>query len=177
MNVVAWCGKSDAAVVMKALKVEPITTPPVTINHQPAELKPSLERADFIYIQLHGLQDSAFWYGSGYITAVTSEQLSRMHLRGTLFVANCYFPESPMLAAAIKAKPSAIIAAPGKNYTNRQIIHGAIELAAYVKDILRFHLPANLALTVAKAKLAATLKQDIATKDTLEFEVIYERGD
>jgi hypothetical protein len=155
--------------------VEPLLSPPWTS----ASLVPQrLAGADLLYVKLHGLPGQPFWYGDDLITALSARMVRETDLAGTtVFVANCHLFEqradgiqpSPMLDALRAGGARAVVGGPGENYARSSAVHGADLLGCYFRRALALRLLPRLAFRIARAALALTRHQDLATADTLAF--------
>jgi len=181
MKVVAYCAASFRESVTRAAGVTPFLSPPYTTN--------TLQRAafvgvDLVYLKLHGLPGQPFWYGDDLVTAVSAEVVRGLALTGvTVFVANCHLFEqradgiqpSPMLEALRTGGALAVVGGPGENYAKSSGLHGADLLGCYFRRSMRLGLVPGLAFRIARAALALSRHQDLATADTLAFRC-FEKG-
>jgi hypothetical protein len=113
MRIAAFSTRTGAATVVKVTGVTPIMFPPETMK----TFRPAwLNGYDFLYFHLHGLPHQPFWYGNGWITAISSEQIEQCDLRGcSVFVSNCFGLDGRMESAILNAGARAIVTGPGKN--------------------------------------------------------------
>jgi hypothetical protein len=88
----------------------------------------------------------------------------------TVFIANCYLPESPMLEALLRAGAETIIGGAGYNYFRKSRLEGVDLLGLYVRVLMQYGAGAELALSFALARLQFKRK-DKVTKDTLAFRI------
>lgn len=80
---------------------------------------------DFIYFKLHGLPNQPYWYGDNWITAMSTDQLKSVALKGTIiFVANCYLEESPFLPALLNTG-ALVFGGAGQNFAAARGLIGA----------------------------------------------------
>jgi len=174
LKVLAYCAKSFEASVKRAAGVTPLTSPPVIMQtFEPAWL----EGYDFIYFKLHGLPSQPYWYGDGYITAVSDHQIRRANLTNTIvFAANCHLCEkangdiipSPMLTALLDAGAKCVVGGPGQNYAAKIRLVGADLLGFYFRILVAFpRITPDFAFRAARATFA--LKNDPVATDTLGF--------
>lgn len=171
METLAYCSLSLARIVRLAAGVEPLTCPPLTAKTFDAG---QLAGRAFIYINLHGLADQPFWYGDGWITALSAAQLHSANLKGaTIFAANCHlFPNSPMLHALQASRPAAIVGGAGPNFTGRQRLKGADRLGRLFHTFRTIAIPPKRAFAMARLALR-TYRRDKATQDALESFAIW----
>jgi hypothetical protein len=110
-----------------------------------------LQGHDFLYFKLHGWPDQPYWYGDNWTTALKAEQLTAAELGGaTVFVANCYLPESPMLPALLSAGARAVVGGAGLNYAAVFSLVGADLLGYHFRQALKLGLAVTAAFRVAK---------------------------
>lgn len=168
MKTFAYCAHSFEQSTKRAAGVQPLLSPPSTIDtFEPAWL----ESHNLIYFKLHGLPGQPFWYGDKWVTALSTDQIRSCDLTNTIiFVANCYLPESPMLQALLDAGAKAVIGGPGQNYARPNSVDGADLLGLYVRVLLQLGFSAAMALRFAKTRLHLKRK-DKETKDTLAFRI------
>lgn len=151
----------------KAAGVRPLLSPPVVLRTYAPDL---LSGYEFVYVKLHGLADQRFWYNAGWDTVVSAEQLRGTDLVGAVvFVANCYLPESPMLAALLDAGAAAVVGGGGPNLAGVNVVQGADLLGFWFRMAYQLMGDAGLALSVAKRRLKVTPNR--ANRDALEFEL------
>lgn len=168
MRVFAFCAASFVNSVRRAAGVEPLTCPPTTLETFDVG---TLAERDLIYFKLHGLPGEPYWYGDGWVTALSAEQIQRADLSGAVvFVANCFLPESPMLEALLSAGASVVIGGPGENYAAPDAVQGADLLGLTVRRCLQVGLNPKTALVIAR-RLLRWHKQDMATRDALAFQL------
>ena len=169
MSAIAYCAKAFAHSARVVTGAEPITCPPTSAQ----DFQPVFLQGDFVYIKLHGLHDQPFWYGDHWITAITADQLASLDLsRSVVFVATCYFPESPMLAALKATHPRLIIGGYERNYAVPDKLAGPDYLALTMRRLLAIHVPPTAAFYVARTKLKMHRNHDITTWDALQFDVL-----
>lgn len=191
MKTLAYCAASFEQSVKKAAGVQPILSPPMTMQ----QFDPStLEGYDFIYFKLHGMPAEKYWYGDSWITAISASQIKEANLSGsTVFVANCHLFHqfisqdeitSPMLYALLQAGAKAVVGGPGRNYASSYHVAGADKLGRAFRRFLQLKFPPDTALTLAQAQLAIlktvlhnlTPAESLALDDTFAFR-IFTRGD
>jgi hypothetical protein len=171
VRVKAFCAKSFRVSVHKAAGIEPITCPPVDLLSFRSSI---LGPCDFLYLKLHGLPEQGFWYGDRGVTACSRFQVASCHLEGAVvFAANCFLPESPMLAALFDAGASAVIAGSGINFARPITLASADIIGAGLRRGLAAGLSPGAALNLAKAALVVMPGR--AKRDALAFRV-YERA-
>jgi len=174
VKVFALCAQSFEPSVKRAAGVKPLTSPPVIMEaFNPAWL----QGYDFLYFKLHGFPSQPYWYGDGYVTAVSAHQIKTADLSNTIvFVANCHLCErvngdllpSPMLVALLEAGAKCVVGGPGTNYAAKIKLVGADLLGFYFRLLLGFpRITPNLAFRAARARLALT--RDPVATDTLGF--------
>lgn len=174
MKVLGFCALSFEASVRRAAGVKPLTSPPIIKEtFEPAWL----EGYDFIYFKLHGFTSQPYWYGDGYLTAVSAHQISCANLKNTIiFVANCHLCEkingdiipSPMLTALLDAGARCVVGGPGQNYAAKIRLVGADLLGFYFRILVTFpRITPDFAFRAARARFALT--NDPVATDTLAF--------
>ena len=167
MRVKAFCAQSFRLSVHKAAGVPPITSPPVDL---PSFRSSILAPCNLLYLKLHGLPHQGFWYGDNWVTACSRYQVAKCHLQGAVvFAANCFLPESPMLAALFEAGASAVIAGSGPNYGGRTTLLSADIIGAGFRRGLSAGLSPGAALNLAKAALIVMPGR--GKRDALAFKV------
>ena len=118
MRVVAYCAHSFQNATERAAGVAPLTCPPLSEATWPT-IRRRIDGAEFIYLDLHGQENDAAWYGDDGIVAMTAEQLSTAQLAdAVVFAVNCHLgdPGAPMARALFAAGVSHLIAGEGPNY-------------------------------------------------------------
>jgi len=167
MQTFAYCCAAFKASVRLAAGVEPATCPPIFLE----SFDPRWLEVDFVYLKLHGLPDQPYWYGDDWITAINADQLASADLsRTTVFVANCYLPESPMLAALRAARARYILGGEGPNYASPNSLTGADLLGCYFHRNVQRRLPPALALFLARRLLRRRANlRDYTVLDALQF--------
>jgi len=173
VDVFAYCAASFARSVGKAAGVQPLLSPPMRAEYFGHEL---LENHDFIYLKLHGRAGQPYWYGDGYIEALSADTVRSARLDGAVvFAASCHLPESPMLEALLDAGASAVIGGRGRNFAATDAVWGADLLGMYVRWFMKLGMRVDRALKWAKWRLRLGV-QDRATKDALEFQLFRREG-
>lgn len=169
MNIFAYCAYGFQSSVLKAAGVRPVLSPPITMaNFNPLWL----QGHDLIYFKLHGLEGQPFWYNERWETAISAQQIRQATLGGAVvFVANCYLPESPMLAALLTAGAGAVIGGSGPNFARAAGIEGADLLGLWVRRLMTLGLEVERALRMAKRVVRAWPGDRIAKDDALAFSV------
>lgn len=174
MKVLAYCTLPSKKVVAEAAGVEPVTSPPLTIqDFDPAQLS----GADIVYFRLHGLRlIPGRMFGESetgdLVAAIGQEQIEQADLSGAIVIlANCYGAESPMVESFYKAGAATVIAGSGQNYASKERVTGVDLLARWIIGGLREGLALHLAIATAKARLALSAFR-YASRDTLEFEIM-----
>jgi len=175
MRVLAVCARSFFNSVRRAAGVYPLVCPPrdLAFFAQPGifEYNDAGQPYDFLYFKLHGLPSQPFWYGDGWVTAVSAEQLKAADLRGkVVFVANCWLPESPMLAALLAAGARAVIGGSGPNYAGAAGVTGADLLGAWIRLGLTGGLSISRAFSLARVRVSLGVRTK-ANKDALTFQI------
>jgi len=167
MKIVALSTLTGASATRQATGVEPITFPP----HIVEDFKPEMiEGADLLYVHLHGIDRQPYWYGDGFQTAISDEQIKACHLTGMIaFVANCFGSDSRMVAALFIAGAQTIVAGPGTNYTVAQRVRGADLLGKHFIDALRAGQSPEQALAIAKTKIRWRALLSPIERDALGF--------
>jgi hypothetical protein len=174
MITLAYCAESFKESVRKASGTDPITCPPID---QHSFLPTAFMEADFIYIKLHGLPDQPFWYGDNMITALSAYDLEGLELKDkVMYVANCWFANTPMMSAA-KATKATVIGGAGLNFGGSSNLIGTDVLGLWLRLALQIGWSTSKALGFAKmmvkghSKLALG-KNKKALQDALEFKVL-----
>lgn len=167
MKVFAYCAQSFERSVRRAAGVEPLTCPPLSFQKFGVL---QLSGKDFVYFKLHGLPAQPYWYGDGWLTALSEAQLRQADLRDSVvFVANCFLPESPMLDALLAAGAKAVIGGPGPNYASVAGIDGADLLGLWIRWGLQLGASVQEAFDIARVRLH--LKPGLAAQDALGFQI------
>lgn len=172
MRTLALCSYEYERWVKKAAGVQPILSPPFNAE----VFKPSIFQSyDLLYIKLYGLENQPYWVNKQDRIVLDAEQVGSLNLKGTtVFVANCYLPDSPMLAALLQAGAKAVVGGDGFNYFRKSKLAGADLLGLNFRRALQMGLSPKKALAVAKAPLKFKErrgKADKVTMDTLAFKV------
>jgi len=171
MRSFAYCAASYERSVRRAAGVEPLLSPPASLETLDVSL---FHGREFLYFKLHGLPGQPFWYGDDWLTAVSAKQVRAMDLGGAVvFVANCHLPESPMLEALLDGGARAVIGGAGENYARAGRVDGADLLGLYVRWMLGLGMELQRAFWVAKMRLKLR-RPDRVTEDTLAFRVYRE---
>jgi len=168
MRVLALCSVEYRKWVKRAAGVEPLLSPPLTLEN----IAPStFEGYDLLYFKLFGRPNDPHWYNVQGEAVVSAELLRASDLGGaTVFVANCYLPDSPMLEALQDAGAGAIIGGAGYNYFRKSKLDGVDLLGLYVRVLMQYGASAQGALKFARARLMVNRPNKI-TRDTLAFKV------
>lgn len=168
-TAIAYCAKTFAQTCQIVTGTAPITCPPVTAG----ELDTRRLEAGFLFIKLHGLPDQPYWYGDHWITALSALDIVQVDLSHTVvFVANCFFPESPMLPALRAAGPRLIIGGGGVNWARAGQLAGPDYLALAIRRLLALGVPGRAAFAIARMKLRLHRSQDLTIVDALQFEML-----
>jgi hypothetical protein len=170
MRIGAFSLLSGAGAVKLATGVQPTTFPPETIETFAPRW---LEHYDLLYFKLHGLPDQPYWYGDGYITAISAALIEQADLSSVVlaFVANCNAANSKMEQALLKAGCKAVIAGPGINYAGTKKLAGADLLGAHIVKRLKRGEPVQQCLAAAKNDLGLLARLTSIGRDTLEFKL------
>lgn len=156
MRTLAMCCASFKSSVRRAAGVEPILSPPVTM-----ELADGLALSgyDFYYFKLHGLAGERYWYGDNWITAISAGQLARVKMPGAVvFVAGCHLygaEGAPMLDVLFDAGASVVVGGEGLNFAQVYGVKGADLLGRHFRLLVSYGLRPGLAFRTAKALLRA----------------------
>jgi hypothetical protein len=190
MRTFAYTTPSQRWAVTRAAGVDPLTSPPITTDDFSTRL---LTHHDLLYFSLHGLPNQPTWYGDHNTPALSTHAFTGPDgepldlSRAIVFVATCYFTDSPFLPAILACRPRALIAGTGPNYARGETLTGAHLLGYYLRQALDLHLPPAFALATAKRRITllntrlhlhidhhnARLQEDIqANIDALAFEVL-----
>jgi hypothetical protein len=167
LKICALSTLTGASATRQATRVEPITFPPHTIQ----DFKPGMiEGADLLYVHLHGIDHQPYWYGDGFQTAVSVEQIKACYLPDVIaFVANCFGQDSRMVEALFIAGAQTVVAGPGTNYTVVNRLRGADLLGAnFIKQLAQGRSPAE-ALASAKRRLRLLAFFSPIERDALGF--------
>ena len=171
MTTLAYCALSFRHSVAAAAGVTPITSPPLTagtFHHT------WLEGHSLIYIKLHGLAAQPFWYGDNWQTAISAKLIRQASLPNTtIFVANCYLADSPMLPALL-ATGATIIGGYGPNFARSDQVYGTDVLGRLIRRLINRHIPPTIALPTAKLLLRQRARTDPALLDALDFRLYQE---
>lgn len=174
MKVAAYCTLTAKDIVKEAAGVEPVTSPPLTIqDFDPTQLS----GVDILYFRLHGLRlIPSRMFGESesgdLIAAIGKEQIEQADLAGaTVILANCYGAQSPMVDSFYNAGASTVIAGSGQNYASTTRVTGVDLLAKFIIGGLRNGLSLDAAMITAKTRLAMAAFQ-YASRDTLEFSIM-----
>lgn len=175
LTTFAYCAATFRDSVAKAAGVEPVTCPPYQASSGVPLIEQQFKRmqaADFLYFKLHGLPDQGYWYGDQWVTALTAEQLRSLDLSQAraAFVANCFLPESPMLAALFEAGCPVVVGGYGPNYARASEVDGADLLGLWFRRFLSTGARPQLALALSRVRLAGMPKTP-ALRDALAFEL------
>jgi len=164
MNIVALSTLTGREAVRLATGVEPLTFPPTRFASG------LIDGAEFVYVHLHGIPQQPFWYGDGFVTAVSEAELKLCNLRGAIcFVANCYGQSSRMVEALFKAGARAVAAGPGTNYTVPGWVRGADLLGQHFLAALQAGRSAPAAFDAARSKLTLRAIFSPIERDALGF--------
>lgn len=184
MKVFAYCTLPAQRAVAKATGVEPLTSPPLTIDSfNPARL----EGYGLLYFRLHGFEGIEAWFGEGLQRdlspqlralaikrwpALTRAHLEKVNLGGAVvIVANCYGSTSPMVRELYEAGASTVIAGPGPNMAAARIVVGTDKLARSIITAMRRGWQVVRALQWAKTQLLTTFWR-LPDRDALEFKIM-----
>jgi len=168
MRVLALCSVEYRKWVKRSAGVEPLLSPPLTLENV---VPSTFENYDLLYFKLFGQPDDSHWYNTQGEAVVSAELIRAADLSdATVFVANCYLPESPMLEALRDAGAKAVIGGAGFNYFRKSRLEGVDLLGLYVRVLMQYGASAQGALKFAKARLMFNRK-DKMTIDTLAFKV------
>lgn len=167
MRVQALCCASFERSVKRAANVDPLLSPPVTVEtFNPAVL----QGYDLLYVKLHGLPGQPYWYGDEWITATSAEQVCKTDLHGaTVYAPTCFLPQSPMLAALFEAGAEYVIGGEDENYERTVDRFGRI-----IRLLMQTGLSVETSFRLAKLRLRIT-PQTLAVRDTLNFR-LYKDG-
>lgn len=174
MRVFAYCTAPARESVLKAIGVEPYTSPPWVVNTFDSAV---LMGYDLLYFRLHQARILPnLWLGQkedgGLIPALRVEQLEAVRLNSPIvLIANCYGVEGPFVPAFYRAGARAVIAAPGPNFAASNAVIGTDLLAKWLIRGLRLGLSVERALTMAKARLVATAWRG-SDRDALQFKIM-----
>lgn len=168
MRVFACCAASFHRSVRRAAGVEPLLSPPVDL----AAFQPGwLGGFGLLYFKLHGLAGQPYWYGDGWLTALSVDAIRQADLSGAVvFVANCFLEESPMLPALLSAGARAVIGGSGPNYARSAAVDGADLLGLWLRRGLMAGFPVRQAFGLAKERLRFNW-QSPAVRDALAFKL------
>ncbi len=132
----------------------------------------ALDGYEFYYFKLHGLAGQPYWYGDNWVTALSADQVREARMDGAVvFVANCYLPDSPMLAALLSNGARAVIGGAGQNYARSNTVDGADLLGLWVRRGLQFGLSVEKALQLGKSRMGFKAKKSQSRTDTLAFKL------
>ncbi len=148
--------------------VKPLTSPPITFRSFDPQL---LEGYDLLFFKLHGLARQPYWYGDGFISACSADQLRTAELSGALvFAANCFGgAESPMVKALLEAGAAAVITGEGLNYAGTNRLDGADVIGLAWRWLMKAGFTAEAALKLGKT--AAKVRRPGLAKDIDSFRV------
>lgn len=152
------------------------TCPPLSERHLKT-LPESLEAADLIFFNLHGLPNGAAWFGnqSAHPVAIRAATLATMNLaKAVVFVENCYTGDdySPMRDALQAAKPVMIIAGEGPNYGGSRGLRGADWLFILLKFAMQISPNPDIwIMVIGVGKLIMTYIPTFAAEDTSKFKI------
>jgi hypothetical protein len=142
---------------------------------------------DFYYFKLHGLIKERFWYGDGWTTALSLEQVRAARFDGSVvFVANCFgisgsgLPEV-LPQAFLDQGARAVVAGPGENFARRGDVFGADELGRDFRRMLALRVSPQFAFRAARGLFKrryssgdlSKMREEVAKKlvDVLEFKI------
>ncbi len=174
MRVFAYCTLPAKKMVKDAVGIEPLTSPPSTVQTFNTV---HLIGADIIYFRLHGLsQIPGRWFGEdndgNLIAAIGREQIQSAVLdKPVVILANCYGASSPMVEDFYQAGASVVIAGSGPNYASGERITGTDLLALEIIKALKNGLTPEEALKLAKLRLIVSAFR-MENRDTLEFHIM-----
>jgi hypothetical protein len=113
----------------------------------------TLRGRDLIYFKLHGLKDEPYWYGDNWETALHVSVFDNLKLPNTIiFVANCFFAESPFLKAILETGAT-VIGGNGENFAQGTALIGADLLGRSFRQALQRGARPARALRLAKLYL------------------------
>jgi len=117
---------------------------------------------------LHGHRDDQLWYGDGTV-ALSVGTLKRANLTGsTVFVSNCYLPESPWLEALLDVGASAVVGGHEENWSGVGGMLGSDILGMYFRYFMESGHGPKIALLLAKVRMLLRWPSS-ANADTLAF--------
>jgi hypothetical protein len=174
MKIIAWCIASARESVRKAAGVEPLLSPPLTMG----TFQPSiLNGYDLVYLKLHGLKDQGYWYGDGYVTACSAEQIANAGLNGcAVFAANCFLPDSPMLKALFDGGAGVVIGGSGINYGGTNNMEGSDLLGWAMRMFMQTGMPVLKSFEIARRSLMIR-RRTPAIEDALAFQIFSRKVD
>ena len=173
MQIFAFCAASFRESVHRAAGVVPVTCPPYQVDGVPPVhlLFERMQAANFLYFKLHGLAGQPYWYGDGWMTAISAAQLCSLDLSGAVvFVANCFLADSPMLPALLDAGARAVVGGHGENYARSRGVDGADLLGLWFRRFCQAGLQVRMAMALSKVRLKAR-RPTKAIRDALAFEL------
>lgn len=180
MNVLAYCAQSFRDSVREAAGVEPLCSPPLTMDLFDAT---RLQQAHLVYIKFHAVDvgpRQPNWYGDYGVNALTPAQILPLDLSHTaFFIANCHSFHiqdrltilSPMVQACLQAGARAVVCGTGQHYARSQAVDGCDLLGRYFRIHYTMHLSPTLAFRLARARLALSSRQDLAITSSLAFRI------
>jgi len=168
VQVFALCSADYAEQMRRVAGVRPWLSPPIVTSTFRPEW---LTGARLVFFKLYGEAGVPYWFNREGQVAVMAGQLAASDLSGAVvFVANCYLPESPMLAALFKAGAEAVGGGEGYNYFRKSRLDGADLLGLYFRvGLLKLHLSVDKALELAKWRLRLKPGRTLIERDTLAF--------
>ena len=166
MNTTAYCTQDQAPLVRWAAGVTPLTCPPLSSSSPAIIHHLSNNKDKLLYIALHGLPDQPYLYGSEWITALRTDQITQLQIHNTIvYLPSCHTPQSPILQAFLSTNAQAIIAGDNANYA--PFIH---HLGHHIRVLLSFHVPVTIAIRLARAQLSLQSAHPAAL-DTLTLRI------
>jgi len=183
MQIFAYCTRRARVAVARALRVIPLTAPPLLASTFEPRV---LENAALLYFRLHEIQPSpTTWFGET-LAGELVPALHISHLRGldldgaVVVIGNCYGKHSLFVQAFYDAGARAVIAGAGHNYAGAQHVLGTDLLVRWIRAGLQSGIPIAIALQIAKWRLHLTRERRGKTKrgivkpnaDALEFDII-----
>jgi hypothetical protein len=171
MKVFAYCTQPAAKAVRKATGVNPVVSPPATVD----SLAEDLAQYDLLYFRLHSKQhDPDKMYGEDedgeYYLAFVAQCLRSIPLpqRPIVVLANCYGAESEFPAAFYQAGASIVVAGHGPNMAGGSRLIGTDLMVYWLIKALEIGVPFRESMQVARARLALTAWR-LADRDAMQF--------
>lgn len=177
LRVLVYCMRSAAPVVYRASGVFPVTCLPFTAE----TFNPKVfERADFIWLGLHGVPASPdYLFGDELpanpfpirLEALSVEGISKLNLKGKLvFAATCYMSDTNF-PEAFKEAGAAVIGGPGENFGSLHRILGVDKLGqSLIANFTTYRNVAYIERTLCNSK--SVLTDGKADRDASEFGVL-----